>query len=122
MQSIPDNRTRQQSILSTKSTGIVNSRDTDIYFDINSPVVNIDHTAPKFTVGTTTGQTQQSTGTGDLDFPHLLSEFTIKGHLVSGFRHTLVGVGPICDADYTVTFTREAAIVRDKQSTPVLTG
>ena len=39
-----------------------------------------------------------------------------------GFRHTLIWVGPLCDADCTVTFTREDVIVRDKKGTPVLTG
>ena len=41
---------------------------------------------------------------------------------MSGFRHTLIGVGPICDTDCTVTFTRESLIVCDTQGTPVLTG
>ena len=39
-----------------------------------------------------------------------------------GFRHTLIGVGPLCDAYFTVTFTRAAVIVRDARSTPVLAG
>ena len=39
-----------------------------------------------------------------------------------GFRHTLIGVVPLCDADCTVTFTCEAVIVRYQQGTPVLTG
>ena len=39
-----------------------------------------------------------------------------------GFRYTLVGVGPLCDADCTVTFTHEAFIVRYIQGTAVLTG
>ena len=39
-----------------------------------------------------------------------------------GFRHTLIGVVPLCDADCIVTFTREAVIVRDQQGTSVLTG
>ena len=39
-----------------------------------------------------------------------------------GFRYTLVGVGPLCDADCTVTFTRKAIIIRDKQGIEVLTG
>ena len=67
--------------------------------------------APKVTVGTETDQTQKSTGAGDLDLPHLPSGFPIKGNLMPGFRHTLVGVGPICDAECTVTFTRESVIV-----------
>ena len=85
-------------------------------------MVNTDCAAPKVAVVTATGQTQQSTGIGDLDLPRLPSGFPIKGHLVPGFRHTLVLVGPLCDADCTFTFTREAVIVRDKQVTAVLTG
>ena len=30
-------------------------------------------------------------------------------------------MGPLCDADFTVTFTRESVIVQDQQGTPVLT-
>ena len=39
-----------------------------------------------------------------------------------GFHHTLIGVGPLCDSNCTVTFRREAVIVRDNQGTPVLIG
>ena len=39
-----------------------------------------------------------------------------------GFRHTLIGVGPLCDAKCAVTFTRKAVIVCDKHSIAVLTG
>ena len=39
-----------------------------------------------------------------------------------GFRHTLICVGPICDADCTFTFTSKAVIVQDQKGTPVLTG
>ena len=39
-----------------------------------------------------------------------------------GFKHTLIGVGPLCDADCTFTFTHVAVIFRDAQGSPVLTG
>ena len=39
-----------------------------------------------------------------------------------GFRHTLIGVGPLCDADRAVNFTREAVIIRNNQGIAVLTG
>ena len=39
-----------------------------------------------------------------------------------GFRHTLIYVGPLCDAECTVTFIRAAVIIRDAQGSPVLTG
>ena len=38
-----------------------------------------------------------------------------------GFRHTLIGVGPLCDADCTVTFTSAAVLFRDLHGNPVLT-
>ena len=39
-----------------------------------------------------------------------------------GFRHTLIGVGSLCDADCTVTFTSAAVVVRYLHGNPVLTG
>ena len=78
--------------------------------------------SPKVVVGTATGQTQQYAGTGKLALPHLPLGFKIKGYPVTGLRHTVIGVGPLCDADCAVTFTREAVIVRDKQGTAVLTS
>ena len=77
--------------------------------------------APKVKVVTATGQTQKSTVTGDLDFPHIPLGFPIKGHLMSGFRYTLIGLDPLCDADCTVAFTRKSVIVQEKYGTPLLT-
>ena len=104
------------------ATGIVESGATDIYFSTDSPIVNVDLSSPTVKVGTATGQTQQSTGTGDLNLPQIPSGLPITGHIMPGFHHTLIGVGPLCDADCTFTLTREAVIVRDMRSTPVLTG
>ena len=39
-----------------------------------------------------------------------------------GFRHNLIGEGPLFDADCTVTFTSADVIVRDVRGIPVLTG
>ena len=85
-------------------------------------MVKIDRSAPKVTVGTTTGQTQNSTGTGELNLLKLPSGFPVTGHIMPGLRHTLTGVGPLCDADCTVTLTRAALLVRDARGSPVLTG
>ena len=85
-------------------------------------MVNIDRFIPKVTVGTATGQTQISTGTGELNLPKLPSDFPVTGHSMPGFKHNLIDVGPLYDADCTVTFTRAAVIVRDAQVSPVLIG
>ena len=85
----------------------------DIYFSADAPIVNVDCSAPKLTVGTATGQSQKSTGTGELNLPKPPSGFPVTGHIMPRFRHTLIGVGPLCDADCTVTFTHAALIVMD---------
>ena len=76
-------------------------------------MVNIDRSAPKVTVGKATGQSQNSTDTGELNLPNIPSGFPVTGHIMPGFRHNPIGVGPLCDADFTVTFIRGAVIVRD---------
>ena len=42
--------------------------------------------------------------------------------MMPGFHNTLIRVGPLFDADCTVTFTLEELIVQDKRGKPVLTG
>ena len=39
-----------------------------------------------------------------------------------GFNHTLLGVVPICDANCTVTFSKDAVVVRDATNRSILTG
>ena len=85
-------------------------------------MVNIDRTAPKVTVGTATGQTQLSTGTGELNLPKLPANFPVTGHIMPGFMHTLIVVGPLCDAYCTVMFTSAAVVVRYPHGNPLLTG
>ena len=114
--------TTSQYKSSIQATSIIDSRATDIYFSTDAPMVNIDRSAPKVTVGTATGQTQSSAGTGELNLPKLPYDFPVTGHIMPGFKHTLIGVGPLWDADCTVPFTRADVIVRESQGSPVLTG
>ena len=92
----------------------------DIYFSADAHIFNIERSAPKVIVGTATGQSQNSTGTGELNLPKLPSGFPVTGHIMPGCLHILIGLGPLCDADCTVTFTRVAVIVRDSRVIPVL--
>ena len=39
-----------------------------------------------------------------------------------GFNHTLQGVGPICDADYTAKFSSDDVVVCDVTNITILTG
>jgi hypothetical protein len=38
------------------------------------------------------------------------------------FKHTLLGIGKICDADCKVVFTKEAVVVYNAQQQPILSG
>jgi hypothetical protein len=37
-----------------------------------------------------------------------------------GFKQTLIGIEPICDTGFTVTFSREAVVVRDYNDRHIL--
>ena len=47
-----------------------------------------------------------SASTCDLAIHQLTSEFPTTGHVMPGFQENLVGVGPRCDTNCTVTFTK----------------
>ena len=42
-------------------------------------------------------------GTWDLVIPQLPSDLSTTGHVMSGSQENLVGVGPMCDSEFTFT-------------------
>ena len=89
------------------ATGVIDSGATYICFAADPPIVNIDLSAPTVKVGNATGQTQKSTGTGDLNLPQLPSGLPITGHIVPGFCHTLIGL-----AHYVMPTVQSPSLVR----------
>ena len=73
-------------------------------------------------MGTATGKVQHLTTTGQLALPNLPNTFSSTVHIMPGFNHTLLGVGPICDAGCTVTFICDSVVVRDATNSTILTG
>ena len=66
---------------------------------------DIDVSAPKISVGTATGQAQRSAAAANFPkLPQLPEDFPRTGHVMPSFKHTLIGIGPICDADCKVLF------------------
>ncbi|KAL7536213.1 hypothetical protein ACHAWF_005402, partial [Thalassiosira exigua] len=49
-------------------------------------------------------------------------DFPRTGHRMPDFLHSLVGLGPVCDAGYHVTFTANDVIIYKPDNTPVLNG
>ena len=53
--------------------------------------------------------------------PRLPSNFATTGHDLLGFQEKLVGAGPMCDANYTVTFTRYTVTIYSPTENPIIT-
>ena len=85
-------------------------------------MVNFNPAAPKAHVGTTTGQVQNSIGTGEINIPNLPTMFPKTVHVMPYFKHTLLSVGKKCDADCRVEFTKDAVVVYNPQQSHILYG
>ena len=108
--------------LTPASTGIIDSGATGIYFAPDAPVSDKDPQAPPITVGTATGQVQRSSASATLALPQLPSDFPRTGHIMPGFQHTIIGVGPICDANFSVLFNPDSVKIFDPQGRVILSG
>ena len=47
----------------------------------------------------------------NLHIPQLAADLPTKGYIMPAFTNTLIGVGPICDANCTVVFKKKDVIV-----------
>ena len=97
---------REENSLPPDQTGIVDSGATHMYISPNAPYVQMNTTAKKIRVGTANGQVASSTATVTLPIPQLDADFPTKGYIMNTFTNTLIIVGPICDANYTVVFRK----------------
>ena len=109
-------------MVANTSTAVVNSGASNIYFAKDAAICNFDSSALKVNVGTATGQVQRSTGTAELNLPSLPANIPTKGHVIPSFKHTLLGIGKICDANCKVVFTKEAVVDYKAKQQPILSG
>ena len=103
-------------------SAIVDSGASGTYLIKNAPKLNEREEAQPIRVGTVYGEAQRSSNTYELAIPNLPSDFPVYGHVKPGFQEYLIGIGPICDADYRVTFTNDAVIIYSPKGHTVLTG
>ena len=106
---------REENSLPPYQTGIVDSGATHMYIAPNT-------TAKKIRVVTSNGQVASSTATATLPIPQLDADFPKTGYIMPTFTNTLIGVGPICDANFTVVFRKEDVTVMSPQGKPILQG
>ena len=78
--------------------------------------------AHKVHVGSATFQVQRSVGTGTLEIPNLPYDFPCTGHSMPSFKHTLIGIVRIYDADCKNIFTKYDVGVYNLQQPSIITG
>ena len=80
----------------------------------------MDPTALHIRVGTASGQSITSASTCDILIPQLPSYLPTTGHAMPGFQDNLVVVGPMCDDNFTVTFSKHAVNIYSHTGTPII--
>ena len=93
--------------LPPEQTGLVDSGATHIYIAPNAPYEKMDTTGNNIKVGTGNGQVGNYTAMATLPIPQVKTDFLTKGYNMPTFTNTLIGVGPIFDANCTVLFKRK---------------
>ena len=108
--------------LPPEQTGILDSGATHIYIAPNAPYEKMDATGKNIRVGTANGQVTNSTAMATLPIPRVKADFPTKVYIMPTFTNTLIGVGPICDADCTVVFKKEDVTVLSPKGEPIVQG
>ena len=108
--------------LPPEQTGILDSGATHIYIAPMAPYEKMDTTGKHIRLGTVNGQVANSTSMATLPMPQVKADFPTKLYIMPTFTNTLIGVGPICDADCTVVFKKEDVTVLSPKGEPILQG
>ena len=113
---------RKENRLPPDKTGIVDSGSTHMYIAPNAPYGKMNTREKQIRVGTVNGQVASSIATATLPISQLNADFPTKGYIMPTFTNTLIGVGPICDANCTVVLRKEDVTVLSPQGKPILQG
>ena len=85
----------------------MDSGTTHLYIGPNAPHGPKDTIASRIRVGTANGQVTISTANATLPIPHLAADFPTTGYIMPTFTSTLIGIGPICDANCTLVIKKQ---------------
>ena len=72
---------------------------THLYIAPNTTYGQLNTNAKKIRVGAANGQVAISTAKATLPIPQLAADFPTTGYIMPTFTNTLIGIGPICDAN-----------------------
>jgi hypothetical protein len=103
---------------SPATTAIADTGASGFYVTPSAPVINIDPTASKVTVGDAAGTLHRSLAQEDIQ----LNLSDCKASIMPTFQRNLLGIGKFCDKDCTVVFNKTAVTVFAKDGTFLLQG
>jgi hypothetical protein len=104
---------------SPDTTAIADSGASDFYLTPAAPVININPSAAKVTVGDAAGGSKHcSSAQADiqLDLP------SRNAKIMPSFQHNLLGIGKLCDNDCKVVFDKTAVTVFAHNGSMLLKG
>ena len=97
---------------------IADTRASGFYLVKGSPCSAIKPKAPKILFDTATGQTQASYASCHLNMDLPVTD----AHIITGFQHSLLGIGKLCDEDCTVLSKKHSVQLFNPDSDIILTG
>ena len=109
-----------RKFLLQRDTGTVDSGATHIYISPTAPHGPPNTSSPQISIYTATGHVERLSDTDTLSILQLAADFLTTGYIMPSFTNNLVGVGPICDADFTVLFTKHNVTVFSPGGKPIL--
>ena len=119
---IPSQYEEKEHILPQQHTGIVDSGATQLYIAPTAPHGPLDTSAATIKLITANGQVETSAAKATLTIPQLSADFPTTGYTMPSFTNTLIGVGPIYDANYTVVLKKKDVTVLYPEGNPILLG
>ena len=119
---IPNPDEQQEHILPQQHMGILYSGATHLYIAPSAPHIPPDKSAATIKVDTSNGQVKKLSAKATPPIPQLAAYFPTTGYIMPSFTNTLIGAGPICDADCTVVFTKNYVTVLSSEGKAIITG
>ena len=119
---MPTQYEKNKHILPQQHIGIVDSGATHLYIAPTAPHGPLYTSDATIKVGTANGQVETSAAKATLPISQLSEEFPMTGYIMPSFTNTLIGVGPICDENYTVVFNKRDVTVLLPEGKPILRG
>ena len=118
---MPTQNEKQEHILPQQHTGIVDSGATHLYIAPTAPRGLPDISSDTIKVGTGNGHVEKYSVKATLSIPQLAEDFPTTGYIIPSFSNTIIGVGPICDANCTLVFEKNCVTVLSPEGKTILT-